>query len=45
MRFYKNQHQFYIGIDLHARTRSINVASNFVEKPKKFIAFFLTAFL
>ena len=41
MRFYNNQHQFYIGIDLHAiRNRSINVESNFVEKPNKCIAFY-----
>ena len=28
MRFYKNQHQFYIGIDLHARTMYICVINN-----------------
>ncbi|MCQ2966906.1 MAG: IS110 family transposase [Alphaproteobacteria bacterium] len=28
MRFYKNQHQFYIGIDLHARTMYICVIDN-----------------
>ena len=28
MRFYKNQHQFYIGIDLHARTMYVCVINN-----------------
>ena len=31
MRFYKNQHQFYIGIDLHARTMYICVINNIGE--------------
>ncbi|MBE6354858.1 hypothetical protein [Treponema sp.] len=31
MRFYKNQHQFYIGIDLHARTMYICVINNIRE--------------
>ena len=30
MRFYKNQHQFYIGIDLHART--MLVCSFYIDK-------------
>ena len=28
MRFYKNQHQFYIGIDLHARAMYVCVVNN-----------------
>ena len=28
MRFYKNQHQFYIGIDLHARNMYVCVRAN-----------------
>ena len=28
MRFYKNQHQFYIGIDLHARSMYVCVVNN-----------------
>ena len=31
MRFYKKQHQFYIGIDLHARTMYICVINNIGE--------------
>ena len=31
MRFYKNQHQFYIGIDLHARTMYVCVINNLGE--------------
>ena len=31
MRFYKNQHQFYIGIDLHARTMYVCVINNIGE--------------
>ena len=31
MRFYKNQHQFYIGIDLHARTMYGCVINNLGE--------------
>ena len=31
MRFYKNHHQFYIGIDLHARTMYICVINNLGE--------------
>ena len=32
MRFYKNQHQFYIGIDLHARNMYVCVINNLGEK-------------
>ncbi len=31
MRFYKNQHQFYIGIDLHARMMYVCVINNIGE--------------
>ena len=32
MRFYKNHHQFYIGIDLHARNMYVCVINNLGEK-------------
>ena len=32
MRFYKNQHQFYIGIDLHARNMYVCAINNLGEK-------------
>ena len=32
MRFYKNQHQFYIEIDLHARNMYVCVINNLGEK-------------